>query len=82
MTGEHEETPSLSTDLHVEATQRLTEALIEAENRSRRRIELLSEVVFETDGNERLVYLNNAWRSVVGVQPEACLGQRLDAFVI
>jgi two-component system, sensor histidine kinase and response regulator len=82
MPGEDEESPSLSTDLHVEATQRLTEALIEAENRSRRRIELLSEVVFETDGNERLVYLNNAWHSVLGVQPEACLGHRLDAYVV
>jgi two-component system sensor histidine kinase/response regulator len=82
MSGEHEETPSLKTDLHVEATQRLTEALIEAENRSRRRIELLSEVVFETDGNECLVYLNNAWHSVLGVRPEACLGHRLDAYLI
>ena len=80
--GEEGESPSLSTDLHVEATQRLTDALIEAENRSRRRIELLSEVVFETDGNERLVYLNNAWHSVLGVRPEACLGQRLDAYVV
>lgn len=80
--GDSEESPSLSTDLHVEATQRLTEALIEAENRSRRRIELLSEVVFETDGTERLVYLNDAWRSVLGVRPEACIGQRLDAFVV
>ncbi len=82
MVDEHEESPSLSTDLHVEATQRLTEALIEAENRSRRRIELLSEVVFETDGNERLVYLNNAWHSVLGVRPEACLGHRLDAYLV
>ena len=82
MPGEYKENPSLSTDLHVEATQRLTEALIEAENRSRRRIELLSEVVFETDGNACLVYLNNAWHSVLGVQPEACLGRRLDAYLV
>jgi len=39
----------LQRDLHVEATQRLSEALIEAENRTRRRVEMLSEAVFETD---------------------------------
>ena len=45
---------SLRTDLQVRATQRLSEALLEAENRSRRRVELLSEVIFETapDGGQ------------------------------
>ena len=32
---------SLATDIHVEATSRLTEALIEAENRMRRRIQMV-----------------------------------------
>ena len=42
---------SLTRDLHVEATYRLTEALVASENRMRRRVELLSDVVFETDAN-------------------------------
>ena len=37
----------LATDLHIEATHRLTEALVLSEQRMRRRIDLLSEVVFE-----------------------------------
>ena len=43
-----EEDPIPATDLHVEATYRLTEALVASENRMRRRVDLLSEVVFET----------------------------------
>jgi hypothetical protein len=50
----------LATDLHVQATYRLTEALVESENRMRRRIELLSEIVFETDSAGILVFLNSA----------------------
>ena len=42
---------ALKHDLHVEATYRLTEALAAAENRIRRRVELLAEVVFETNGD-------------------------------
>ena len=46
---------SLTRDLHVEATYRLTEALVASENRMRRRIDLLSEVVFEADETGALV---------------------------
>lgn len=72
----------LATDLHVEATYRLTEALVEAENRMRRRVELLSEVVFETDRMGMLVFLNNAWADVIGYEPAECLGQALCTFVV
>ena len=71
----------LVTDLHVEATYRLTEALVESENRMRRRVELLSEVVFETDTSGRLVFLNNAWTSATGFAPAECLGLLLSDFV-
>lgn len=73
--------PLLVTDLHVEATYRLTEALVESENRMRRRLELLSEVIFETDSAGRLVFLNSAWTRVTGCAPEACLGRPLSDFV-
>ncbi|MFM9079229.1 MAG: PAS domain S-box protein, partial [Opitutaceae bacterium] len=72
---------SLATDLHVEATSRLTEALIEAENRMRRRIQILSEIVFETDADGKLVFLNDAWQRMSGVAPDAATGRSLLDFV-
>mgnify|MGYP001014325031 CR=1 FL=1 len=72
----------LATDLHVEATYRLTEALVASEKRMRRRIELLNEVVFETDSKGGLVFLNEAWRRVLGRVPEECLGHSLSEFVV
>lgn len=68
------------TDLHVEATQRLTEALVESEHRMRRRVEVLSEVVFETDGDGQLVFLNQAWRFVTGRDVATSLGHSLTSF--
>lgn len=71
----------LATDLHVEATYRLTEALAEAENRMRRRVELLSEVVFELDAAGCIVFLNRAWHDAMALEPASCLGRPLSAFV-
>jgi len=65
---------SLATDLHVEATSRLMEALIESENRMRRRVELLADAVFETDADGLLVFLNSAWANVMGLPTEGCKG--------
>jgi len=76
-----QENPLLAADLHVEATYRLTEALVEAENRMRRRIELLSEIVFETDAAGALVFLNPAWVRVLGHPLSDCLGSPLARFV-
>ncbi len=67
-------------DLHVEATYRLTEALVEAENQMRRRIELLSEVVFETDENYVLVFLNQAWEKQLGYEIGRSTGRPLIEF--
>ncbi len=72
---------SLATDIHVEATSRLTEALIEAENRMRRRIQILSEIVFETDASGSLVFLNDAWQRMSGVAPAAAVGRPLIEFI-
>ena len=71
---------SLATDLHVEATSRLMEALIESENRMRRRLEMLADVVFETDAAGHLVFLNPAWEQMVGRPSAECLGGELTAF--
>lgn len=72
---------TLATDLHVEATYRLTEALIASENRMRRRIEILSEAVFETDGAGALVFLNRAWSGLTGISVEESIGRLLVDFV-
>jgi two-component system sensor histidine kinase/response regulator len=70
---------TLATDLHVEATYRLTEALVASEKRMRRRVEMLSEAVFETDPQGRLVFLNPAWQTIFGTAPDQALGQLLGA---
>lgn len=71
----------LGTDLHVLATYRLTEALVQSESRMRRRIELLSEIIFETDSQGVLVFLNKAWTKALGRQLDDCLGRPLSQFV-
>ena len=73
--------PELQRDLHVEATHRLSGALYEAEKRTRRRLEMLSEAVFETDEQHRLVYLNAAWDTIIGISGGACIGQHLADYV-
>jgi PAS domain S-box-containing protein len=73
---------SLSRDLHVQATYRLTEALVASENRMRRRVELLSDVVFETDADHRLVFVNRAWATLLGLDAADCIGSLLSEHVL
>ncbi len=68
-------------DLQVQATNRLIEALAASEQTMRRRIELISDVVFELDQDERIVFVNRAWTNVVGGAPEAALGKRFVDFL-
>ncbi len=68
-------------DIHIEATYRLTEALVEAENRMHRRVQLLSEIVFETDTNGKIVFLNKAWAVVLGYDPAASISHLLSEYV-
>lgn len=64
-------------DLHVEATSRLVEALVESESRMQRRIKLLSEVVFEVDLAGSIVYLNDAWWRLSGQTAAASVGKSI-----
>ena len=66
--------------LHTESTNRLIEALIDSEQRMRRRIELLSDAVFETDAGGRLVFVSQAWTLITGTQVETSLGRQLADF--
>jgi hypothetical protein len=72
----------LATDLHVQATYRLTEALVAAESRATRRVAMLSEIVFETDAAGLLVFLNEAWARALGYPVCECLGKPLSGFVV
>jgi PAS domain S-box-containing protein len=72
----------LAKDLHVQATYRLTEALVLSEQRMRQRIDLLSEVVFETDAQGRLLFLNKAWQKTLGLEVSAGLGKSLAEFLV
>ncbi len=78
----NEADPSLlRNDIHIQATYRLTEALVASEKKMRRRIELLSEVIFETASDGNLSFLNQAWANALGYDLKASLGQPLRVFV-
>jgi PAS domain S-box-containing protein len=68
-------------DLQQQATYRLTEALVAAEARMRRRVEMMSEVLFETDEQGRLVFLNAGWAPTLGLDVQTSLGSPLLAHV-
>ena len=68
-------------DLQVQATNRLIEALVASEQTMRQRIDLIGEVIFELDRDERLVFANRAWTVVVGGTIEAALGKKLSEFL-
>ena len=68
-------------DIHVEATSRLVDALAESENRLRRCVEFLSQVVFELDEDGILVFISPAWLRVMGEDPMRCLRLPLRQFV-
>jgi len=73
--------PADADDLHLKATYRLTEALVAAERRMRRRVEMMSEVLFETDPGGRLVFLNGAWTRTLGFAEQRSLGRPILEFV-
>ncbi len=68
-------------ELDIQSRYRLIEALSAAERKSRQRVEKLQEVVFETDAQGNLLFLNNAWEMLLGHPVEASLGKPLAAFV-
>jgi len=68
-------------ELEIQSRYRLIEALSAAERKSRQRVEKLQEVVFETDAQGRLLFLNNAWELLLGHPVEASLGKPLSSFV-
>jgi len=74
-------TPPKQDELDIQSRYRLIEALSAAERKSRQRVEKLQEVVFETDAEGRLLFLNKAWETLLGRPLETSLGQTLTSFV-
>ncbi len=68
-------------DIHIQSNYRLTEALCESEKRMRRRVELLSEVIFQTNADLTISFLNRAWTNTFGYDVQASLGAGLRDFV-
>ena len=66
---------SLVNDLHVAATSKLVEALVQSENKMRLRLDLLSEVVFEISPSGEITFLNRAWVAVGGHKVESLRGK-------
>jgi len=80
--AQNREEALVATDIHIQATYRLTEALVAAEKKMRRRVQLLSEVVFEADGEGRLLFLNTAWTTTMGFSEQSSLGSLLRDYIL
>ncbi len=62
--------------------ERIENTLKESEEKYRTVIENLSEVIFKTDRNGVLTFLNNAWEDVLGYSVSESIGRSFSAYVI
>ncbi|MGY6213737.1 PAS domain S-box protein [Methylolobus aquaticus] len=69
-------------ELGIQARHRLIEALAAAEDAARARLDQLREIVFETDAQGRIVFLNAAWERILKHRRDVCLGRALTEFVV
>ncbi|EMR03508.1 PAS domain-containing hybrid sensor histidine kinase/response regulator [Cesiribacter andamanensis] len=56
--------------------------LLQSEEKYRSLVDNLSEVIFQTDENNCLIFLNPAWQEITGYSPEECLGQPLSSYIL
>ena len=75
--GSPDDAPRTTGEVNVEATHRLIEAVVDADERMRRRLDFTSEAIFETDLDGRLVYVNRTWSDLTGCSQEVSLGRHL-----
>lgn len=64
-------------EVGVEATHRLIEAVVDADERMRRHVDFVSDAIFETDEDGRLLFVNRAWSDLTGCSQEGSLGRHL-----
>ena len=69
-------------ELGIQTQHRLIEALAAAESAARSRLDQLREIVFETDADGRIVFLNAAWERILKHPRDVCLGRALTEFVV
>ena len=67
--------------LDHEQLEHLRAAAAEGEQRLRTVLETVGEVIFQTDDEGHLTFLNPAWSRVSGMAIEQCLGRRLTDFM-
>jgi hypothetical protein len=68
-------------ELHTQIQYRLIEKLSESEKRYRELVENLYEIVFETDAEGNLIFLNYAWVDNLGYEIAESLGLTIDHFL-
>ena len=69
-------------ELHAQVQHRLIEELGSTERRLRRLLEILPEVAFQCDENERVTYLNEAWHTLLGHEISDSIGEPLSSFLL
>jgi len=69
-------------ELHAQVHHRLIEELGSTERRLRRLLEVLPEVAFQCDEDERVTYLNEAWHTLLGHEIEDSLGALLTSYLL
>ena len=71
----------MSDEITLQSQYRLMEALVAAEHTARMRLDSLHEIVFETDEEGRLSFLNQTWKKALGREPRAALGEPFAAYL-
>jgi len=69
-------------ELHAQVQHRLIEELSSTELRLQRLLEILPEVAFQCDESERLIYLNEAWSTLLGHEVKDSVGAPLTSFLV
>ena len=69
-------------ELHTQIQYRLLEQLAASEQRYRRLLDNLHEIVFEIDAEGRLTFLNRAWTETLGYSLEESLQQSISDFCV
>ena len=69
-------------ELHAQVQHRLIEELGSTERRLRRLLQILPEVAFQCDENERVTYLNEAWHTLLGYEINDSIGEPLSSFLL
>ena len=72
-----EQSPLERGDLNVEFQYRLIEQLAETKRSSNEVLSFISDVVFRIDADQKILFLNKAWDTCLGIEVENSLGGRM-----